>query len=98
VTWEEEQERLTNYRSVFLNGVGKDVWDDLRKRFLITNRSASHASQDNAIGLAYITGQHELILTIENWLTCELRDRQQHFEGDLLPEGDPLDGQSDSNK
>lgn len=92
---DKEQSRLMMYQDVFRGEKGQQVLKDLQSRWLFPMSSKDHAAAGNGVGLAYIAAQRELVLTIMNWVTCDVTERVDA----MFPqqEEDPQYGKSESN-
>jgi hypothetical protein len=90
-----ERRRIERYRQTFSTEAGQDVLVDLERIFLYQN-AASYVAADNALGLAYINGQKELILAVKKWLTMDLNAYLEGYKTyEVEMEEDPI-GQSNS--
>ena len=89
----QELDRLHRYQEVFGSPHGKKVLEDLRARWLYPMKGKEHAAAGNALGVAYVDAQRELILTIQNWVECDAVARVDT----LYPEQEkePVHGESE---
>ena len=94
MTLDDEKTRIGQYKTLFSSDLGKQVLDDLSTRFLHQGGiGIVHAQANNPIGLAFIEGQRELILTVQRWLTMDLEAFVRKVEEQQsLPHGDPYGG------
>lgn len=78
---DEEVARITAYNTFLQSENGKVILGDLKRRYL-HQPVMGVAAQNNEVGLAYVTGQKEVILAIMRWAEADPVESTQHLEDD----------------